>query len=144
MFNCEKKFAQIEGFAYAEQVALLEFFKGRVGAHKDCWHVSKYFNGMQAVIEVQAIDAWEIVVEEKKVRERVFDYLKGFQSVDSQERAIGDAAIETLLLHGFQEKCAQVFVVFNNQNGFFFVRLAGHECLHRWCLRFLIAYQFLH
>jgi hypothetical protein len=81
VFNRVEQLIYIEGFRDTSEVTLLERSRGQVGADDDGGNVCEVCDGMQAVIEGDAVHVRELVVHQEQARFQVMHYLERLETV---------------------------------------------------------------
>ena len=81
LFNRVEQLVYIEGFSDTGEVTFLKRLCGQVGAHDDGGNVCEVCDGMQAVIEGDAVHARELVVHQEQTRFQVMYHLERLETV---------------------------------------------------------------
>src|SRR5260370_37014277 len=85
LFNRVEQLVYIEWFSDTGEVTLLERSRGQVGADDDGGNVCEVCDGVQAVIEGDAIHARELVVQQEQARFQVMHHLSRLKTIRHEE-----------------------------------------------------------
>ena len=104
----------IKGFSDTGEVTLLKCLPGQGGADNDGGDVCEVCDGMQAVIEGDAVHARELVVQQEQARFQVMHHLERLEAIRHEQ-----GLVRTLQEQRQHEHATHGLIVFHHENGFY-------------------------